>query len=57
MQDLEENARIINNIKNKLEDLGDSLWHHKFRKHLKRIRKQNNWSSVFGKIARALIKF
>ena len=57
MQDLEENAKIINNIKNKLEDLGDSLWHHKFRKHLKRIGKQNNWSSVFGKIARALIKF
>ena len=57
MQDLEENAKIINNIKNKLEDLGDSLWHLKFRKHLKRIRKQNNWSSVFGKIAKTQIKF
>ncbi len=39
MQDLEENARIVNSLKNKLKDLGDSLWHSKFRKTVKRFRK------------------
>ena len=37
MQDLEENLRILTSQKNKLKDLGDSLWHPKFRKKLKNL--------------------
>lgn len=32
MQDLEENLRILSSHKNKLQDLGDSLWHSKTRR-------------------------
>ena len=42
MQDLEENLRILTSQKNKLKDLGDSLWHPKFRKKLKNLRSRND---------------
>ena len=42
MQDLEEILRSLSSQKDKLQDLGDSLWHTKIRRKLKRIRKWNN---------------
>ena len=42
MQDLEENLRVLSSQKNKLKDLGDSLWHIKFRNNTKNIRSRNN---------------
>ena len=49
MQDLEENLRILTSQKNKLKDLGDSLWHPKFRKKLKNLRSRNNWTRILGR--------
>ena len=42
MQELEENLRILSSQKDKLQDLGDSLWHTKFRNKLKNIRNRNH---------------
>lgn len=42
MFDYEENAKRLNTLKIKLKDLGDSLWHFKFRKRIKNIRRTNS---------------
>ena len=49
MQDLEENLRILSSKKNKLQDLGDSLWHTKFRNNLKNLRSRNNKTRILGR--------
>jgi len=41
MLDLEETIRNLNQLKQKLENLGVSLWHTKIRKRISRIRKRN----------------
>ena len=40
--DLEENKKSLNECKQKLKSLGDSLWHYKTRKRFTRIRGKNN---------------
>ena len=41
MLDFEENKRQLNSMQNKLKELGESLWHCKFKRKAKRIRKAN----------------
>lgn len=41
MLDLEENSKLLETIKEKIKDLGESLWHRKKYKTIKRFRKWN----------------
>ena len=41
MVDLEENKRNLIYMKNKLEEIGGSLWHPIFREEIKWIREEN----------------
>ena len=42
MLDFEENNKKLTELKNKLQQLGDSLWHYKFRTKVKTIRRKDN---------------
>ena len=42
MFDIEEKIRILNALKEKIKDLGESLWHKYIRKGVKRTRKSNS---------------
>ncbi len=39
MLELEENTRLLQTLKEKIKELGESLWHSYFRKTIKRTRK------------------
>jgi len=39
MLDLEENSKKLQELKKRLEQIGDSLWRRKQRKRVKRVRK------------------
>ena len=39
MLDFEENVKMLNNLKVKLKEIGDSLWHFKIRKRVNKSRK------------------
>lgn len=41
MLDLEENSKLLENIVNRLENLGESLWHRRGRKKIRKFRKTN----------------
>lgn len=49
MQDLEENLRILSSQKDKLKDLGDSLWHYQIRRRTKKFRKRNHKTRILGR--------
>ena len=38
---LEENSKLLEELENKLKELGESLWHFKIGKWIKGIRKRN----------------
>jgi len=41
MLDFEENKRNLQNMQSKLKELGESLWHFKIRKRIRKIRRRN----------------
>lgn len=41
MLELEENARLLQALKNKITELGESLWSNQIRNSIKRVRKSN----------------
>ena len=41
MLDFEENKRQLDDMQNKLKELGESLWHCKLKKKTKRVRGAN----------------
>ena len=41
MIELEENTKLLKKLEEKLKELGESLWHFKTRKWIKRITKRN----------------
>ena len=42
MLELEENNKLLTDLKNRLKQIGDSLWHHFIREIFKRTRRENN---------------
>ena len=42
MLELEENTRLLQQLKEKTKELGESLWHSWVRKAITRIRKEDN---------------
>lgn len=42
MLELEENTRLLQQLKEKTHELGESLWHSWFRKSITRLRKEND---------------
>ena len=42
MLELEENLKELQNLEEKLKELGESLWHREVGKRVKRIRRTNN---------------
>ena len=49
MLELEENSKLLQTLEQKLKDLGDSLWHRKNAKKIRRIRKTNNVTKLLGR--------
>ena len=41
MLDLEENSKLLENIDRRFKNLGESLWHRKSRKRVRKFRKTN----------------
>lgn len=41
MIDFEENKRHLQDLQLKLQELGESLWHFKFKRRIKNIRRKN----------------
>ena len=41
MIEIEENTRLLHSIKEKIKELGESLWHSRITKGAKRIRRKN----------------
>ena len=44
MLELEENTRLLQLLKAKISDLGDSLWRKWYETKIKGIRKKDNWT-------------
>lgn len=42
MLELEETIKLLQELNEKLQNLGESLWHTKLRNHTKRTRRKNN---------------
>lgn len=49
MIELEENTRLLQLIKEKIKELGESLWHYYIRKRTRKIRTRNYWVSLLGR--------
>lgn len=48
-QELDENSRLLSELNSRLQSLGDSLWHTKARKKIKRIRRKNYGIEFLGR--------
>ena len=48
MLDFEENTRHLEQLKNKIKELGESLWHHFFEKWTRQFRAKNKWTRFLG---------
>lgn len=49
MLEFEEIIKTLNELKNRLESLGESLWHIKFRKKITGIRRANFKTRILGR--------
>ena len=49
MLEFEEIIKTLNELKNRLESLGESLWHTKFRKKITGIRRTNFKTRILGR--------
>lgn len=49
MLEFEEIIKTLNELKNRLESLGESLWHIKFRKKITGIRRANLKTRILGR--------
>ena len=49
MLELEEVIKQLQELNDKLQNLGESLWHTKLRNYIKRTRRKNHTASILGR--------